>query len=170
MSWKNLEEMMKELLSLDKAITIPGSGNGKSEEDVIGLSTITQCKYSDKVNVTILRKDIDRLLEAAKLQNKIPIFVTENNGLILISIPDSPILKDVLHFIVGISLIKFVETNCEEVKTLNEKREYRKLLIRGESIIGKLYSKYISIALECRIALSDMEENIEWLEQIKDIV
>ena len=70
MSWQNLEEMMKYLLVLDKAITIPGSGNGKGEEDVIGLSTITQCKYCETKNVTILRKDIDRLLDAAKLQKK----------------------------------------------------------------------------------------------------
>jgi len=168
MSWQNLEDFTKELLALDLAITVPGSGNGKSEEDIIGLSTITQCKYSDKVNISILRKDIDRLLNAAKLQKKIPIFITENNGLILVSIPESPILKDILHMIVGMSIIKFVQNNAINPKTINEKREYRKLIVRGEKIINAINNKYNNIALECRMSLNDIEENLQFIKELKN--
>jgi len=168
MSWQDLESMMKELLIFDKAMTVPGSGNGKSEEDIIGLSTITQCKYSDKVNISILRKDIDRLLTAAELQKKIPIFVTENNGLVLVSIPTSPILKDVLHMIVGMSLIKFVQLNAIDPKTIDEKREYRKLIIRGENIVSAINGKYQKLALECRMSLSDLEENLQFIKELEN--
>jgi len=169
MSWQNLEDMMTDLLALDKAITVPGSGNGKGEEDVIGLSTITQCKYSDKVNVSILRKDIDRLLAAAELQQKMPIFVTENNGLILVTIPDSPILKDVLYMIVSMSLLKFVEANCENVKTKEERKEYRKLIYRSDSIRYTINNKYEGFSLDCRMKLKNtIEENLNYLDSLKE--
>jgi hypothetical protein len=148
MSWQNLEEMMEYLLVLDKAMTIPGSGNGKGEEDVIGLSTITQCKYSGTKNVTILRKDIDRLLEAAELQRKIPVFVTENNGLKLISIPDTIISKDVLNLIIGMSLTRFVQANVDTIKTDDQKIEYRNLLTRSNDIIGAMAKKYEKLQQE----------------------
>jgi hypothetical protein len=144
--WKNLEELMKELLMLDNAITVPGSGNGKGEEDIIGLSTITQCKYSSKQNISVLYKDISRLLDAAKLQRKIPIFVNQNNGLILVSLPESEILKDVLHIIVGFSLCKFVKNNIINITTItkSEQIEYNNLLIRSEKIIDAVTHKYIN--------------------------
>ena len=152
---------------LDKAMTVPGSGNGKSEEDVIGLSTITQCKYSETKNVTLLRKDIDRLLDAAELQGKVPIFVTENNGLKLISIPESIIFKDVLHQMVGMSLIRFVQTNAKSSDSLEEKKAYRKLLIRGRKILSAIHSKYGDIELECSMVLNDKDENKAWLEKMQ---
>lgn len=167
MSWQNLEDMMKELLLLDMAMTVPGSGNGKGEEDIIGLSTITQCKYSEKVNISILRKDVDRLLDAAKLQNKIPIFATENNGLILITIPESIILRDVLHMIVGMSLIRFIQENCDSIKTISERNEYRKLLNRGDKIVHGVIFKYNSISDSCRMSLANtIEENLEYLKTL----
>jgi hypothetical protein len=168
MSWQNLEDLMKNLLAFDNAITIPGSGNGKGEEDVIGLSTITQCKYSEKQNITILRKDIDRLLEAAKLQNKVPIFATENEGLILISIPECIISKDILHLIIGMSLVRFVKFNCETPLTRDEKKEYRKLLRRGRSIIDSVHSKYNNFCLECDMNLQDKDDNLKWLKELEE--
>lgn len=165
MSWQNLEDLMSELLILDKAMTVPGSGNGKGEEDIIGLSTITQCKYSEKVNITILRKDIDRLLEAAKLQKKVPIFATENNGLVLISMPQSIVFKDILHMMVGMSIVRFVQNNCDNLKTLEEKIEYRKLIRRGEQIISAVNSKYNEIIMECSMTLQDKDESLKWIQE-----
>jgi len=142
MSWQNLEDLMTELLLLDKAETVPGSGNGKGEEDVIGLSTITQCKFSETKNISILRKDIDRLIDAANLQKKIPLFITENKGIKLLSIPDSIIFKDVLHIIVGMSLMRFVESNISSCKSKTERYEYKKLIKRSIKIIDAIKSKY----------------------------
>jgi hypothetical protein len=166
MSWENLEDLMTHLLMLDKAMTVPGSGNGKGEEDVIGLSTITQCKYSETKNVSILRKDIDRLLAAAELQNKIPIFVTENNGLKLVSIPDSIIFKDVLNIIVGMSLVRFVNSNLSKIKTTEERIEYKKLITRATKIINAVHAKYLDIIDGCDISLNKENEfSLEWINQ-----
>jgi len=163
MSWENLEDLMTQLLMLDKAMTVPGSGNGKSEEDVIGLSTITQCKYSEAKNISILRKDVDRLMAAAKLQNKIPIFVTETRGLKLISIPESIIFKDVLNIIVGMSLTRFVQTNLSKIKTSEERVEYKKLISRATQIIDAVHAKYIELADDCMTSLNKENElSLEW--------
>jgi len=166
MSWENLEDLMTQLLMLDKAMTVPGSGNGKGEEDVIGLSTITQCKYSEAKNISILRKDVDRLLAAAKLQKKIPIFVTENKGLKLISIPESAIFKDVLNIIVGMSLIRFVQSNLSAIKTRDERIEYTKLITRANKIIEAVHMKYIELATDCSVSLKKEDElSLEWVNQ-----
>jgi len=166
MSWESLEDLMTQLLMLDKAMTVPGSGNGKGEEDVIGLSTITQCKYSEAKNISILRKDVDRLLAAAKLQNKIPIFVTETRGLKLISIPESPIFKDVLNIIVGMSLVRFVQTNLSKIKTKDERIEYTKLINRASKIISAMHAKYNNLILDCNIELKKEDElSLEWINQ-----
>lgn len=165
MSWENLEKLMTQLLMLDKAMTVPGSGNGKGEEDVIGLSTITQCKFSETKNVTILRKDIDRLLDAAKLQGKIPIFVTENNGLKLVSIPESPIFKDILHMIVAMSLMRFVQAHSDYAKTSDQKQELKKLALRSQNIMGAIIIKYNDIDIEQAVILNDPEKNIEYLQE-----
>lgn len=86
-NWKKLEERMAELLIEDKARTTPGSGNSKKEEDVVGLSIICQCKDSDKKNISILNKDINRLIESAKLLGKAPLFTSRAESNTLISIP-----------------------------------------------------------------------------------
>lgn len=165
MSWENLEDLMTQLLMLDKAMTVPGSGNGKGEEDVIGMSTITQCKYSETKNVTILRKDIDRLLEAAELQQKIPIFVTENNGLKLISIPESSIFKDILHMMVGMSLMRFVQANAFKPSTVEERNEYRKLIKRSRKIMQAIDGKYDDIRLELNDELLKEDAEKQWLKR-----
>jgi len=75
-NWKKLEERMASLLSADSARTTPGSGNSKGEEDVVGKSTICQCKDSDQKNITILAKDIERLKNSASLLDKTPLFAS----------------------------------------------------------------------------------------------
>jgi hypothetical protein len=69
------------------------------------------------------------------------------------------------HLIVGMSIIRFVKTNCERPISLSEKKEYRKLINRGEKIINAVNSKYNDIALDCRISLQDKDENIKWIQE-----
>ena len=150
MSWENLEEMMTELLMLDRGRTVPGSGNGKSEEDVIGLSTITQCKYSDKKNMSILKKDMVRLKDAAELQNKMPLFVTEHDGELLLTLPESPIFKDVMNYIVGMSLIRRFEIeastfNDKPLNTATRKDMVRLMRTRSIPILEALTNKYVNL-------------------------
>ena len=158
MSWQNLEELMTELLILDKGQTVPGSGNGKGEEDVIGLSTITQCKYSDKKNMSILRKDMDRLQDAAYLQDKLPLFITEHNGELLLTLPNSLIFKDTLNYIIGMSLIRHVELSISSNLDMDveTKNGYIKLMYdRGLPILDALNKKYKDLSFELETILND---------------
>ena len=137
--WDDLEDRMKEYFRLDKAQTVPGSGNGKGEEDVIGETTITQCKYSETKNISILRKDIDRLIDASDLQKKTPLFVTENNGLTLLSIPSNiKAFAFMCHFIIATSIISFVRKSISKNDTKEIKKGYIKLLIRARTIMSAL--------------------------------
>lgn len=103
--WLKFEENIKDMLQIDNATTVPGSGNGKHEEDVIGFSTIVQCKYTNKKNISILAKDLDRLLNAAKLQEKLPIFANKVNKYELISI----LVKDGTNILPIIAIIAQLE-------------------------------------------------------------
>lgn len=121
-NWKDLENKLKSMMSIDKATTIPGSGNGKGEEDVVGFSTIIQCKFSEQKNITILQKDIRRLKEAAELQDKTPLFASENDGELIISLTDTQHLSSILELIVAMSQLGKLQTDlqiCRDVSTWN---------------------------------------------------
>lgn len=121
-NWDSLENHMKDLMKPDLSNTVPGSGNGKSEEDVIGFSTIIQCKFSEKKNISILRKDIKRLKEAAELQDKTPLFASENDGELVISLLEGEHLSHVLELLVVLSQIEKLKKDinlCTNTATLN---------------------------------------------------
>jgi hypothetical protein len=86
-SWQDLEDFAAELVKKDNPIKPKGSGNAKKEEDVVGSTTITQCKYTEDKNMSILSKDLERLLEACSLQDKFPLFITSNGKNTVLSIP-----------------------------------------------------------------------------------
>jgi hypothetical protein len=116
-AWEELEEDVKELFKKDHVKTVPGSGNGKSEEDVIGISTIIQCKYTSNKNMSILDKDMTRLKEAARLQNKQPLFITKNNSGMVLSIPDGPLMHVIVDMIIASATINKME---EDIETCND--------------------------------------------------
>lgn len=78
--WKKLEEWTAKLLEEDRGKIPRNSGGTKKEEDVVGTSSIAQCKATDQINITILNKDTQRLLKAAELQDKFPFFITSTFG------------------------------------------------------------------------------------------
>lgn len=120
-NWKELEEATKELLACDFAKTVPGSGSTKGEEDVIGKAIIAQTKYSENTNVSILRKDLDRLKQAAHLHNKLPLFVTYNNGDNLISlINDNDIIPKMIELA---RIAKMLEKQTESFKLISEPKQ-----------------------------------------------
>lgn len=122
MSWKNFEIYVKNLFSDDNARLIPGSGSTKNEEDVSGISTIAQCKYTNNKNLTLLEKDIDRLLEAAKLYGKYPMFFNSNNKHKILSlfINEDDLFNSITEIILFFSL-------CEKVindLSITDKEDY----------------------------------------------
>ncbi len=159
--WRKLEEKIKSYLSKDNAVTVPGSGNGKGEEDVIGLSTICQCKSTEKKNISILAKDIERLLKAAQLQKKFPLFVSESNKNLVFSFIDNNYTKDILNFIIALSLSDAIERalgKCNSHKELQRidklytsnlrtilKELSQKLRDTQSSIPNKITAKYTDL-------------------------
>jgi len=147
MEWRKFEESIKKLLKADLAVTTPGSGNSKTEEDIVGYSTICQCKYTTKDNISILSKDLERLKNAAKLQCKTPIFVNKSNKDIILSIPSQSYITDVIEYIVLLSKIdKVIQqlNNIDDPKTVKRLRIMVDTDIRLSigSFIDKVQRKY----------------------------
>jgi hypothetical protein len=135
-SWQALEEFSAELLVADHPVLPKGSGNAKKEEDIIGDSTITQCKYTEDKNMSILNKDLQRLLDACKLQDKFPLFITSNSVNEVLSIPITKdtyeIVDCVLRTIICYKGLEKAEYNTQFIKSLND-------LNTLEKIINKLF-------------------------------
>lgn len=100
--WKILEDYVKSLLHTDKAKTTPLSGGTKGEEDVVGRTMIAQCKFTEKKNISILAKDLERLLNAAKLTEKFPLFASRSEAGTIISFPVTDETEDDIVFILKI--------------------------------------------------------------------
>ena len=125
MEWQEFEKYIKELLKDDKAVTTPGSGNSKGEEDIVGFSTICQCKCTAKDNISIRGKDLDRLKEAAELQGKTPIFASKCSKDILISLPSQSYTKEVIQLVIILSTIDKLQNsinNTDDIDTIKRLR------------------------------------------------
>lgn len=85
--WNKLEEDVKELLKFDQPVRTPLSGGTKGEEDVVGINSVSQCKCTDDKNLSILSKDLDRLISNANLINKLPIFFNRSSAGTTVSLP-----------------------------------------------------------------------------------
>jgi hypothetical protein len=121
-NWEQLEEFAKDLISDDNPKLPANSGGTKGEEDVIGSNIIIQCKYTDNKNMSILKKDLDRLLESANLLSKFPIFLTSNGSNdTVISIPINKKTKDIIKqlcsIVITMSEIEYIEDNIKVCKT-----------------------------------------------------
>ncbi len=121
--WQDLEDTIKEYLVDDNGMTIPGSGSGKGEEDVSGISVLCQCKHSENKNITILTKDLERLVVAAALNNKYPIFASKAKDTgIVVSFMDGPVLQTLLKQAILMSLSDRLLEDikaCDNAKDLN---------------------------------------------------
>ena len=131
--WNDLEEQVATLLKNDYPKRPGNSGGTKKEEDVIGKSTITQCKYTDKKNMSILRKDLDRLVDACTLQEKFPLFITSTGDKTVASFPidktTSSSVKYILDLIVFLQRAKQLRSmKPSSIRELNLwKEELKKL-------------------------------------------
>lgn len=136
-SWQDLENLAVEILVDDHPVKPKGSGNAKKEEDVIGDNIIAQCKYTEDKNFSILTKDLERLKEACKLQNKLPLFISSNSKETLLSLPITNLNENLIKVIITIlriyaSLDK-LEDEVKIAKTIEQLRAISKKITRNKS-------------------------------------
>jgi len=152
--WKIFENYVKNLLHIDKAKTTPLSGGTKGEEDVVGRSMIAQCKFTEKKNLSILAKDLERLLKAAKLTEKFPLFASRSEAGTIISFPVTDETEDDIVFILKI------------LSCLNTLRELKKI-IPHVSTIGMIEGARANLRVlkqeytKMRKVFNDLVNNIE---------
>lgn len=163
--WKDLEEKIKTILTLDKATRTPLSGGTKHEEDVVGVGTICQCKHSDNKNITILTKDIDRLLSAAKLLNKFPLFCSKAGDHTLISLPLKDEYEDDIIHIINILILlsktniisSYINMITDKKKTLEFLKLINEINTQLTLINNTFYSKIEDIKNSINAKIDDIE-------------
>lgn len=165
-SWQALEEFAYELIKEDNPVQPKGSGSAKKEEDVVSDHIIVQCKYTDDKNMSILSKDLSRLLEACNLQSKFPLFITSNGTNTILSIPikdnNEEIIKQIItlisinlrldkinDLILCINSVPMLERFQKQLtKTISKARELHEgFKSRAEKIVKKLSSKYDDLTM-----------------------
>jgi len=136
-SWKDLEDLAAEILKEDHPVKPKGSGNAKKEEDVIGDNIIAQCKYTEDKNFSILTKDLERLKEACKLQDKLPLFISSNSKETILSLPitnmDEELLKAIITIIRIYASLDKLEDEVKISKTVEQLRSVSSKIIRNKS-------------------------------------
>lgn len=160
-NWQDFEEWVKNLLKFDNARLIPGSGSSKKEEDVVGESLLVQCKFTDSENISILRKDIERLNTSSQTIDKFPLFLNHSNGIntITLQINDSSekliykILQVIKSYIITENLY-FDIKNCKNIKLLEI---YDEKLKNINKTIGSICSY-----LKSRVSITEKESNNKW--------
>lgn len=95
-NWKDLEEQVKQLINFDHPVRTPLSGGTKGEEDVVGIHSVSQCKFTADKNISILAKDLERLIIASNMLRKFPLFFNESQAGRTVSIP---ITVDTAHIV-----------------------------------------------------------------------
>jgi len=152
MDWEDLENKVKDWLAIDDATTVPGSGNGKGEEDVIGISTITQCKYTENKNASILAKDMRRLKDAGKLMGKFPLFVNESSEGVVVSIPECDLIEDILEYIAIRNQLEYVYNElleCKEPAVVEKLYSmFEKVERKASGIISKVNKQIVKIKIK----------------------
>jgi hypothetical protein len=104
--WQIFEKMMAKLLEEDGAKTTKGSGSVKHEEDLIGETIVAQCKQTEKVSYSVSDKDISRLLSAADVLDRFPMFLTETAVHTTVSIPITKSTIDDISQIINMIIVK----------------------------------------------------------------
>lgn len=125
-SWQALEEFAYDLIKSDNPVVPKGSGNAKKEEDVISNCFIVQCKYTEDKNMSILNKDLTRLLDACALQKKFPLFITSNKTDIVLSIPINDDTRPVINTFLELAVIqKRYDKIKEDIRFVKTDKQYQ---------------------------------------------
>jgi hypothetical protein len=152
-NWQELEEYTKGLLKNDLPKLPSGSGSSKGEEDVIGLSIIAQCKYTEDKNMSILKKDLDRLIDAAKLQDKIPVFITSSQTNKVLSVPITKDTEQLIEY-----LVEFISIYKGTEKLVNDRNN-----ITTIDIHNKTSSRLSNLRLRLTCLYSQIKDHFTFL-------
>lgn len=141
--WKEFENWTKEYLSFDKAKLTPGSGNAKSEEDVVGLSVLAQCKCSGNKNVSIQEEDLQRLEQSANMLDKVPLFFSQSKSRKILSLLVDNYEENSKSCVKLLSLLSSLETinyiiDHNNVTTQAGVDECHHLAIRAEKLWSEI--------------------------------
>jgi len=162
--WSDLEEFTKKLTSKDKTKRTPLSGATKNEEDVVGNSLICQCKQTDDKNISILEKDLTRLLNAAKLLEKFPIFVSSSKAGTLLSIPITNETEEIIEIIINSIILQArlssLYLNCSSIKEPRDLMRAQKEKIVLETMADDLIYKNKKLLKGITNKLKTIEDDI----------
>lgn len=103
--WENLEEFVKSLISYDQPVRTPLSGGTKHEEDVVGIHSVSQCKFTTDKNISILSKDLERLISSANLLGKFPIFFNQCQTCKTVAFPITENTQHIVYYAIKLSLV-----------------------------------------------------------------
>ncbi|MCK9428987.1 MAG: hypothetical protein M0R17_03115 [Candidatus Omnitrophica bacterium] len=163
-SWQDLEDYVENLLKGDDSVKPKGSGNAKKEEDIISNNIIAQCKYTEHKNHGLLEKDILRLLDACKLQDKFPLFVTANQSETILSViinkNTSEYVEDFIKYITVKKGMARLENDISRLSNINQitysTKLSNKLLNLFNNIKNKITNKYESIGKSLKVKYDDL--------------
>lgn len=162
--WEELEDLTKQLLACDSPKKPANSGGTKKEEDVISKNIVAQCKYTDSKNMSILNKDLQRLLEACKLQEKLPLFVTSNGGDTIVSIPLNDNTIDILNKLIlvmcGCNGIQQAVDTLDKIHDVPTWEAVRRLSSASLCKVKSVYDEVKSIHTKCEAKLSRLYDDL----------
>lgn len=147
-NWEQLEDLAADLIEEDNPIKPKNSGGIKGEEDVVGSSIIVQCKFTGKKNLSILKKDLDRLCNNANLLLKFPIFLNSNEADTVLSIPiktnNDDLVKAIIKIIIIYQNIEILNNLSGTINSMNILQQFEKKTNNIQKIF-KLLSQNINI-------------------------
>lgn len=145
--WEQLEEYAMNLLSEDNPVRPPNSGGTKGEEDVVGTSIIIQCKFTENKNLSILKKDLDRLCLNANALLKFPIFLNSNGKDTVLSLPieskhDIDFIKDLVKLMIIYQTSNVLEDTACIINAPNQLERYRKQETKIHNLFKSIVDKF----------------------------
>jgi len=161
--WREFEESMAEFLSADNVKTTKGSGSVKHEEDLIGETTVSQCKNTDKESYSLTNKDIDRLLSAATILEKFPLFLTGTKDHTTLSIPltedtSDDVVKMLKLVIIKKRLEKIIGVNTTDPRVPAQLTYVYKKTVR---LFSEITNEINSLIDRCEKKLDVLSDNVQ---------
>lgn len=162
--WEELEDLAQNLTKADKSKRTPLSGGTKGEEDVVGISTISQCKYTETKSISMLERDITRLQSAAALHNKLPLFWSANSTHLVVSLlldgQDDEIVKSLINIAIVAKGAEKHKKTMKHIKTMRELSIMRREVTRLRQIltleVDKIKDSLSSISRSCDAKYDDL--------------
>lgn len=160
-NWQELEKYTKKLLRHDQPERTPLSGGTKSEEDVVGINSVSQCKFTQDKNVSILEKDIARLISSSALLNKFPLFFNQSASRTTVAVPISQDTCVIVDMMLRLAcLMQGIEQMTWTVRASKEIRQLRD----AEKEVNRLKKEFSLLKEELYRQLKRLTTSVETKE------